>query len=70
MKVRNKLGFFLQKHDISLLRLSKELEVNYTTLNSFYKGRHNMLNTELVSKLCIYFNCKIGELLYLEEEDY
>ena len=69
MRVRNKLGFYLQKHDLSLLQLSKEVEVNYTTLNSFYKGKHRIFNAELVAKLCDYFNCEIGELLYLEKED-
>ena len=66
--VRNRLKELMAKRDIpSVTALSRETGLFYLTLLSFYHGKSNMFNTQLVTTLCSYFECGISDLLYIDE---
>lgn len=68
MVIRNRLGLWLQRSDLSLLALSKKAGVNYGTLNNFYHERFNVVNGEFLVKICVALGCKIEDMLYFEEK--
>lgn len=70
MKVRHNLPLLMAKKRI---RSMKELQrvmnkYEYATLVNFNNYVHKKLDPELVADFCEFFDCEIGELLYLEEE--
>ncbi|WP_025910718.1 helix-turn-helix domain-containing protein [Priestia flexa] len=66
-RIKNRLPELMGKKRIkSILFLSSELDVPYSTLRNFYHERHEIINAELIKKICLYFDIEIGELFYLE----
>jgi putative transcriptional regulator len=51
----------------SINQLSKETGIARTTLTRIYNEESSQLDFATIEKLCDYFNCDIGDLLYLEE---
>ncbi|WP_121605340.1 helix-turn-helix transcriptional regulator [Virgibacillus sp. Bac332] len=67
MRVRNRLGLFLQSNKISALQLSKEIDINYAAVMKFYNEEYKQFKPDLIVKLCEYFNCNIEDLIYLDD---
>jgi putative transcriptional regulator len=69
MRVRNNLPKLMgEKRIRSVSELSRLTEIPYPTLINFYNEKFETFNAELIKKLCLFFNCQIGDLLYLEHE--
>lgn len=69
MKVRNNLPKLMgEKRIRSVSELSRLTEIPYSTLINFYNEKFETFNAELIKRLCLFFNCQIGDLLYLERE--
>lgn len=68
MKVRNRMKELMREHDIkTVLEISEKTGLYYGTLLNFYHERFEVFNAPLVAGLCEFFNCKIGDLLILDE---
>jgi putative transcriptional regulator len=69
MKVRNNLRMLMAKNNVkSVLELSRQTGLCYQTLLSFYHERYEVFNNTLVSTLCEFFHCEVGDLLVLEKK--
>ncbi len=70
MKVRHNLHVLMAQKGIkSIKELSRLLtQYDYATLYNFSVYVHKKLDPKLIYDLCKFFGCKIGDLLYLEEE--
>jgi DNA-binding Xre family transcriptional regulator len=67
--VRHNLRLLMAQNEIyTLADLSRKAKVDYRTLQNFSSYIHKKLDPELICKLCATFNCSIGELLYIEDE--
>jgi hypothetical protein len=62
----------VKNHIKSIKQLTRMMEkkygYEYATLYNFNKYIHKKLDPELICNLCEFFNCRIDDLLYLEEE--
>jgi putative transcriptional regulator len=52
----------------SINQLSKETGITRATLTRIYNEETNQLDFQTISKLCNYFQCEVGDLLYLSDE--
>lgn len=52
----------------SINQLSKETGITRQTLTRIYNEESNQLDFATIEKLCVFFDCDIADLLYLEEK--
>lgn len=49
--------------------ISQETGITTTTLSRFAQQKHDMYDGETIAKLCKFFNCTIGDLLVLVNDE-
>jgi len=54
---------------LSQRQLSRELDISLGTINKLYNGRpfNGRVDSEVVEKLCEYFQCDISDLFEMKE---
>ena len=52
----------------SINQLSKETGITRPTLTRLYNDESSQLDFATITTLCDYFDCDVGDLLYLEKE--
>lgn len=69
-KVRTRLHILMGEKKIrSINQLSKETGITRATLTRIYDEEANQLDFQTIGKLCTFFECEIGDLLYLDESE-
>lgn len=67
MKIRNNLALLMGKHKIrSVNMLSAKTGVSTPALYRLYDEKNERIDYTTIIALCTFFNCEIGDLLYLE----
>jgi putative transcriptional regulator len=56
---------------LSQRQLAKNLGISLTTVNKLYNGRPltTRIDPDTVERVCAYFQCEIGDLFVLRDED-
>lgn len=68
-KLKSKLHLLMGEKKIrSINQLHKETGITRKTLTRIYNDEANQLDFNTITALCEYFECDIGDLLYLDEE--
>lgn len=62
-----RLPELLEKKRISRTRLCKDLNLERTNVNRYYRNEFQRIDSKLIAKLCTYFQCDISDLLELRE---
>lgn len=57
----------LEEHKISKTRICKDLDLQRGNFNRYCRDDFQRIDTNLIIKLCEYFNCNIQELLEIRE---
>jgi putative transcriptional regulator len=64
-----RLPELLEEKGISRARLCKDLDLQRTNLNRYYRDNFQRVDANLIVKLCEYLNCDIADLLEIKEEN-
>lgn len=65
--IRNRLAQLMaEKKMRSISHLAKEVNLDRRTLTAIYDEKNKGIEYDTLIKLCNFFNCGIGDLLYLE----
>ena len=64
-----KLPELLEEKGISKTRLCKDLDLQRTNLNRYYRDDFQRIDATLIVKLCEYLNCDVSDLLELKESE-
>lgn len=73
MPVRNRLIALLGKKQaeegrmINLTTLAAETNLSRTTLSMYVQNETTRFDASTIQTLCQYFNCQVGDLLYLDD---
>ncbi len=68
-KVKTRLHVLMGEKKIrSINQLSNETGITRQTLTRIYNQEAERLDFVTISKLCEFFDCEVGDLLYLEKE--
>jgi putative transcriptional regulator len=68
-ELKNNLRILMAKEGIrTMVELEEKSGVSRQVLDRLDKGKSKRLDFDTVIKLCTLFNCDVGELLYVEEE--
>jgi putative transcriptional regulator len=67
--LKNNLRILMAKNGVrTMVELEEKSGVSRQVLDRFEKDKSKRLDFETVVKLCDFFECSVGDLLYLEEE--
>lgn len=71
MKVlKNNLRLLMAKKGVrTMVELEEKSGVSRQVLDRFEKDKSKRLDFETVVKLCQFFECEVGELLYIDEQE-
>lgn len=58
-----RLEELMKEKNISKTRLCRDLNMQMTNLNKYYRNRFKRVDAALIVKLCDYFHCGISDLL-------
>lgn len=63
-----RLPELLEERNLSRTQLCKDLDLQRTNLNRYYRDNFQRIDAALIVKLCEYLNCDISDLLELREK--
>lgn len=63
-----KLQELLQEKGISRARVCKDLDLQRTNLNRYYRDQFQRIDANLIVRLCEYLNCEVGDLLEIRDD--
>lgn len=68
MIVKNNLRILMAKEKMTIRDVHKTTGLSEITISKLYHERSTTIAFETIMKLCNLFDCKVGDLLFLEEE--
>lgn len=67
--IRCNLSRFMGEQKINISDLARKTGLNRNTISLLYHEKASRVELEVIEKLCVVFNCGVGELLELMEKD-
>lgn len=64
-----RLQELLKEKGISRARLCKDLDLQRTNLNRYYRDQFQRVDANLVVRLCEYLDCELSDLLEIRENE-
>ena len=58
-----------EQHGIAINDVQRETGIAWSTLNSWANNQVTRYDAAIISALCVYFNCQVGDLLVFEKEE-
>jgi putative transcriptional regulator len=69
MVVRNNLRVLMAKHKMNIQDVSDRTGLSRKSISKLYHEESVQITFDVIARLCDLFNCKVGDLLYLEESE-
>jgi DNA-binding Xre family transcriptional regulator len=66
-KIKSNLQKILDEKEISVLKISKEINYRYESVRKMYNDEMEHFPKELILRLCMHLNVSPGELIILEK---
>lgn len=63
-----RLPELLEEKNISRTRLCRDLDLQRTNVNRYYRDNFQRIDANLIIKLCEYLQCDISDLLEIREK--
>lgn len=65
--IKNRLPQLMADKKIrSISQLAKDVELDRRTITAIYDETNKGIDYDTLMKLCNFFNCEVGDLLYIE----
>lgn len=58
-----------EQHSIAINDVQRETGIAWSTLNSWANNQVTRYDATIISALCVYFNCQVGDLLVFKKEE-
>lgn len=69
MVVKNNLRILMAKEKMTIRDVHKATGLSEVTISKLYHEKSTTIGFETIYKICNLFNCEVGDLLYLEEQE-
>ena len=69
MKIKCNLRKLMFDRNINMVELAKEANVSRVAISKLYHDNAKLYDPDTLTALCRIFNCKIGDLLEIVEDD-
>lgn len=67
--VNNRLSELLGKRREKITDLARKTGISRTTLTKLYYQEGAAISFDVLRKLCLHFNCSVGDILFLEDQN-
>lgn len=68
--IKSRLHILMGEKKIrSIRQLSEETKISRLALTKLYDGKGKGIEWSTLETLCAFFNCEIGNLLYIDDEE-
>lgn len=68
MVVKNNLRVLMAKKGVNIQDVSNATGLSRKSISKLYNETSIQITFDVIARLCVYFNCDVNDLLYLEEE--
>ena len=65
-----RISELLEENGISKTRICKDLDLQRGNLNKYCRDEFQRVDTNLIIKLCDYFQCEISNLLEIQDKEH
>jgi len=69
MVVRNRLRILMAENKVNIQDVSDATGITRKTISKMYHEISTQVRFDVLEKLCLYFDCEIGDILYLEKDE-
>lgn len=69
MKIKSNLRKLMFDKNINMVELSKATGISRVAISKLYHQEATLYSQDTILTLCSFFNCKIGDLLEIVEEE-
>jgi putative transcriptional regulator len=69
MRVRNNLRVLMAQHYLSIQEVHEKTGLSRTTISKLYNETSAKIGLDTIAALCDLFNCKVSDLLFLEDSE-
>lgn len=67
--VNNHFSEMLGKRRVKITDVARETGISRTTLTKLYYQEGTAISFDVLRKLCLFFDCRVGDILFLEKPD-
>ncbi len=64
-----RLEELLIERNLSKKKVCSALDIERTNFNRYYRDEFQRIDAKLILKLCDYFDCEVGDLFEIREDD-
>lgn len=68
-QVKNNLRVLMAKHKMDIKDVHEKTGMSRTTISKLYHEKSTKIGMDTIVALCDLFNCRVDDLLYLEEKE-
>ena len=69
MVVRNRLRILMAENKVNIQDVSDATGITRKTISKMYHEISTQVRFDVLEKLCLYFDCEIRDILYLEKDE-
>ena len=66
--IKSNLGELMGRNKHKLVDVADATGLNRSTITKIYKDKITRIDADALSRLCILYNCQVGDLLYFEDD--
>lgn len=67
--IKNNLRILMARDKLGIKDVHKKTGLSERTISKLYHEKSTTIGFETIIKLCDLFECEVGDLLYVDEED-
>lgn len=68
MVVKNNLRVLMARKNVNIQDVSDATGLSRKSISKLYNESSIQITFDVIARLCLYFNCEVNDLLYLENE--
>lgn len=69
MIVKNNLRVLMAKKKVNIQDVSDATGLSRKSVSKLYNDTSIQITFDVIARLCVYFNCEVNDLLYLENPE-
>lgn len=66
--IKCNLSKFMGERKLTMAEVARDTGLNRNTISLLYKETANRVDLDVIDKLCVYFQCEVGELFERVED--
>ncbi|UKS30178.1 helix-turn-helix transcriptional regulator [Paenibacillus sp. HWE-109] len=70
MRINSNLKTLIDTKNVSVRKVARDIEYRLGAVQDMYNNTMERYPRDLLTKLCVYFNCSIGDILEITNDEH